>query len=81
MRRGTLANPSTRWHSVPLSSDLICDFVPSEHTAHITERILSSFTITVCVSFPQGHGQSAGVLRSLGKGRGHGVYLNDCVGV
>lgn len=61
-RRGTVAGPSTRWHSVPLSSVFMWFHAVIEQgespsfTGYISFHALSSFTITVLVSFPQGHG-------------------------
>lgn len=71
--RGTLANPSTRWHAGPLSSAVTGDVMPWKNTAYISPHILPSFTITDSVPFPQSQGLDVGVLRSLGKGRGCGL--------
>lgn len=59
----------------------IWDFVPSKNTVYITFHICSSFTTAIFVSFPQGHGHSVGFPRSLGKGRGCGMYLGLCRGL
>lgn len=71
--RGTVANPSTRWHVGPLSSAVTGDVMPWKNTVYIMFHILPSFTITDSVPFPQGQGLDIGVLRSLGKGRGCGL--------
>lgn len=69
-RKGTIADPSTRWHSVPSSSVFICDFVPSKNTVYSTFHILSDAPLlSLCPSFKV-MGIELGSREAMAKGEG-----------